>query len=394
MLQKKTVRDATFENQTVFLRCDFNVPLDENGVIQDNSRIVKSLETIKYILKKGSKLILASHLGRPKGKVDMKYSLKPVQAELEKLLLMPVIMSEDVCGQDARTKAAMLKKGEILLLENVRFEPGETKNDEDLASRFASLADIYVNDAFGTAHRAHSSTVGITKYLPSYAGFLIEKEIQFLKNAIDDSERPLMAILGGAKVSDKIWVILNLIDKVDTILVGGAMVFTMYRALGIPTGKSLVEEDQVEVAKQIFKQAVAKNVRIILPVDIVVAKEDNLDEFKTVKVSQIPENMKGLDIGCETIKNFDLEIRKAKTIIWNGPLGLFENPNFKKGTESIAQSIADTDCISIVGGGDSASAIKMLGLEDKFSHISTGGGASLEFLEGKKLPGIVALLDK
>lgn len=394
MLQKKTIRDATLDNQTVFVRCDFNVPLDENGVIQDNSRIVKSLETIKYILKKGGKLILASHLGRPKGKVDMKYSLKPVKAELEKLLLMPVIMSTDVCGQDARTKAAMLKKGEILLLENVRFEQGETKNDDYLARKFASLADVYVNDAFGTAHRAHSSTVGITKYLPSYAGFLIEKEIQFLKNAIEDSERPLIAILGGAKVSDKIGVILNLIDKVDTILIGGAMVFTMYKALGIPTGKSLVEEEQLDTAKQIFKQAVAKNVRIILPVDIVVAKEDNLDEFKTVKASQIPENMKGVDIGCETIKNFDLEIRKAKTIIWNGPVGLFENPNFKKGTESIAQSIADTDCISIVGGGDSASAIKMLGLEDKFSHISTGGGASLEFLEGKELPGIVALLDK
>ena len=384
-LSKKNVEDIKdLEGKKVLVRCDFNVPLDENRNITDNSRIVKALDTIKYLLKNNAKLILCSHLGRPKGEFKEEFSLKPVRDERERLLNVNVILAKDVVGEDAKEKAQNLKDGEILLLENVRFEKGETKNDEELAKEF-------VNDAFGTAHRAHASTEGVTKYLPAYAGYLIEKEIEFLSNAINDPERPLLAILGGAKVSDKLLVIDSLLEKVDSLIICGAMAYTFFYSMGLNVGTSLCEKDMAEEAKKIMRKAVEKNVKILLPVDVVVSDkfEATEEEAQVVSYDNIPENLGGFDIGPKTAEIFEEEIRKAKTVIWNGPAGAFENP-----TASIARIIADTDCISIIGGGDSAAAIVKLGLEDKFSHISTGGGASLEFLEGKELPGVVALLDK
>ena len=396
-LSKKNVEDIKdLEGKKVLVRCDFNVPLDENRNITDNSRIVKALDTIKYLLKNNAKLILCSHLGRPKGEFKEEFSLKPVRDELERLLNVNVILAKDVVGEDAKEKAQNLKDGEILLLENVRFEKGETKNDEELAKEFAGLAEIFVNDAFGTAHRAHASTEGVTKYLPAYAGYLIEKEIEFLSNAINDPERPLLAILGGAKVSDKLLVIDSLLEKVDSLIICGAMAYTLFYSMGLNVGTSLCEKDMAEEAKKIMRKAVEKNVKILLPVDVVVSDkfEATEEEAQVVSYDNIPENLGGFDIGPKTAEIFEEEIRKAKTVIWNGPAGAFENPTFMNGTASIAKIIADTDCISIIGGGDSAAAIVKLGLEDKFSHISTGGGASLEFLEGKELPGVVALLDK
>lgn len=391
---KKNITDVDIENKRVLLRCDFNVPLDENGNITDNTRIVKALDTINYIISRNAKLVIMSHLGRPKGEYDKKYSLKPVKEELERLLNHEVILAKDVLGEDAKTKVNNMKFGDIVLLENVRFEKGEKENSDEMSKELSGFGEIYVNDAFGTAHRAHSSTAGITKYLPAYAGFLMKEEIEYLKTVINDPERPFLAILGGAKVSDKLAVIYSLLDKVDEILIGGGMAFTLFKAMGYNVGKSLVEEDRIEDAKNIIKKAEEKNIKLVLPVDVVVTDSIESNTYKTVNIDQIPNDLMGVDIGEKTIENMGKEISKAMTIIWNGPLGVFEYVNFAKGTKKIAEKIADTDCVSIVGGGDSAAAVKQLGLEKEFSHISTGGGATLELLEGKKLPGVESLLDK
>lgn len=391
---KKNITDVDIENKRVLLRCDFNVPLDEKGNITDNTRIVKALDTINYIISRNAKLVIMSHLGRPKGEYDEKYSLKPVKEELERLLNHEIILAKDVIGEDAKTKVNNMKYGDIVLLENVRFEKGEKENSDEMSKELSNFGEIYVNDAFGTAHRAHSSTAGITKYLPAYAGFLMKEEIEYLKTVINDPERPFLAILGGAKVSDKLAVIYSLLDKVDEILIGGGMVFTLFKAMGYNIGKSLVEEDRIEDAKNIIKKAEEKNIKLVLPVDVVVTDSIESNTYKTVNIDQIPDDLMGVDIGEKTVENMGKEISKAMTIIWNGPLGVFEYVNFANGTKKIAEKIADTDCVSIVGGGDSAAAVKQMGLEKEFSHISTGGGATLELLEGKKLPGVESLLDK
>lgn len=391
---KKNITDVDIENKRVLLRCDFNVPLDEKGNITDNTRIVKALDTINYIISRNAKLVIMSHLGRPKGEYDEKYSLKPVKEELERLLNHEVVLAKDVIGEDAKTKVNNMKYGDIVLLENVRFEKGEKENSDEMSKALSSFGEIYVNDAFGTAHRAHSSTAGVAKYLPAYAGFLMKEEIEYLKTVINDPERPFLAILGGAKVSDKLAVIYSLLDKVDEILIGGGMVFTLFKAMGYNIGKSLVEEDRIEDAKNIIKKAEEKNIKLVLPVDVVVTDSIESNTYKTVNIDQIPDDLMGVDIGEKTIENMGKEISKAMTIIWNGPLGVFEYVNFANGTKKIAEKIADTDCVSIVGGGDSAAAVKQMGLEKEFSHISTGGGATLELLEGKKLPGVESLLDK
>ena len=394
-MNKKTVRDIDLKGKKVFVRCDFNVPMDENQNITDNTRIVAALPTIKYLLEQNCKIILASHLGRPKGEFKPEYSLKPVAKELSKLLNKEVIMANDVIGEDAIKKASELKEGEILLLENVRFHREETDNDPEFAKKLASMAEVFVNDAFGTAHRAHASTAGIADYLPAVAGFLIEKELKFLGEAINNPERPLVAILGGAKVSDKIGVIDNLLEKVDTLMIGGGMTYTFFKAQGYEVGKSICELDKLDLAKELMEKAKNKGVKLMLPVDTKVGKEYSADtESKTVKSTEIPADWEGLDIGEETIKLYSEELQKAKTVIWNGPLGVFEFPQFAIGTNAIAKVLADLDATTIIGGGDSAAAVKKAGLEDKMTHISTGGGASLEFIEGKKLPGIECLMDK
>ena len=394
-MNKKTVRDIDLKGKKVFVRCDFNVPMDENQNITDNTRIVAALPTIKYLLEQNCKIILASHLGRPKGEFKPEYSLKPVAKELSKLLNKEVIMANDVIGEDAMKKASELKEGEILLLENVRFHREETDNDPEFAKKLASMAEVFVNDAFGTAHRAHASTAGIADYLPAVAGFLIEKELKFLGEAINNPERPLVAILGGAKVSDKIGVIDNLLEKVDTLMIGGGMTYTFFKAQGYEVGKSICELDKLDLAKELMEKAKNKGVKLMLPVDTKVGKEYSADtESKTVKSTEIPADWEGLDIGEETIKLYSEELQKAKTVIWNGPLGVFEFPQFAIGTNAIAKVLADLAATTIIGGGDSAAAVKKAGLEDKMTHISTGGGASLEFIEGKKLPGIECLMDK
>ena len=394
-MNKKTVRDIDLKGKKVFVRCDFNVPMDENQNITDNTRIVAALPTIKYLLEQNCKIILASHLGRPKGEFKPEYSLKPVAKELSKLLNKEVIMANDVIGEDAMKKASELKEGEILLLENVRFHREETDNDPEFAKKLASMAEVFVNDAFGTAHRAHASTAGIADYLPAVAGFLIEKELKFLGEAINNPERPLVAILGGAKVSDKIGVIDNLLEKVDTLMIGGGMTYTFFKAQGYEVGKSICELDKLDLAKELMEKAKNKGVKLMIPVDTKVGKEYSADtESKTVKSTEIPADWEGLDIGEETIKLYSEELQKAKTVIWNGPLGVFEFPQFAIGTNAIAKVLADLDATTIIGGGDSAAAVKKAGLEDKMTHISTGGGASLEFIEGKKLPGIECLMDK
>ena len=394
-MNKKTVKDIDLKGKKVFVRCDFNVPMDENQNITDNTRIVAALPTINYLLEQNCKIILASHLGRPKGEFKPEFSLKPVAKELSKLLNKEVIMAEDVVGEDAMKKASELKEGEILLLENVRFHREETDNDPEFAKKLASMAEVYVNDAFGTAHRAHSSTTGIADYLPAVAGFLIEKELKFLGEAINNPERPFMAILGGAKVSDKIGVIDSLLDKVDTLMIGGGMAYTFFKAQGYEVGNSICELDKLDLAKELMEKAKNKGVKLMLPVDTKVGKEYKEDtESKTVKNTEIPDDWEGFDIGEETIKLYSEELQKAKTVIWNGPLGLFEFPQFAIGTNSIANVLANLNATTIIGGGDSAAAVKKAGLEDKMTHISTGGGASLEFIEGKKLPGIECLLDK
>ena len=394
-MNKKTVNDIDLKGKKVFVRCDFNVPMDENQNITDNTRIKAALPTIKYLLEQNCKIILASHLGRPKGEVKPEFSLKPVAKELSKLLGKDVIMANDVIGEDASSKAENLKEGEIMLLENVRFLREETDNDPEFAKKLASMAEIFVNDAFGTAHRAHASTTGIADYIPGVAGFLIEKELKFLGNAINNPERPFVAILGGAKVSDKIGVIDSLLDKVDTLMIGGGMAYTFFKAQGYNVGNSLCEVEKTDLALEEMKKAKAKGVKLLLPIDTKIGKEFKPDtESKTVAWTEIPDEWEGFDIGEKTIEMFKKELQNAKTVIWNGPLGLFEFDQFAIGTNEIAKTLADLDATTIIGGGDSAAAVTKAGLADKMTHISTGGGASLEFLEGKKLPGIECLQDK
>ena len=394
-MNKKTVKDIDLKNKKVLVRCDFNVPMDENKNITDNRRIVAALPTIRYLLEQNCKVVLCSHLGRPKGEFKPEFSLKPVAKELSKLLGQEVIMAEDVIGEDAKNKAENLKNGEVLLLENVRFHREETDNDPEFAKKLASFGEIFVNDAFGTAHRAHASTEGVTKYLPAVSGFLIEKELKFLGEALENPERPFVAILGGSKVSDKIGVIENLLEKVDTLIIGGGMAYTFFKAQGYSVGDSLCEEDKCDLALEIMEKAKEKKVKFLLPIDNKIGKEFKPDtESKTVKSTEIPDGWEGLDIGEETIKLYKEELQNAKTIVWNGPLGVFEFDQFAVGTNEIAKALGDIDAIKIIGGGDSAAAVEKAGLADKMTHISTGGGASLEFLEGKKLPGIEALMDK
>lgn len=394
-MNKKTVRDIDLKNKKVLVRCDFNVPMDENRNITDNRRIVAALPTIKYLLEQNCKIVLCSHLGRPKGEFKEEFSLKPVAKELSRLLGKDVIMANDVIGPDAKNKAENLKNGEIMLLENVRFHREETDNDPNFSKELASFGEIFVNDAFGTAHRAHASTEGVTKYLPAVSGFLIEKELKFLGEALNNPERPFVAILGGAKVSDKIGVIDSLLEKVDTLMIGGGMAYTFFKAQGYEVGNSLCEPDKCDLALKLMEKAKEKNVKFMLPIDTKIGKEFKPDtESKTVGWKEIPEGWEGFDIGEKTIEIFSEEIRKAKTVVWNGPVGLFEFDQFAIGTNAIAKVLSEIDATTIIGGGDSAAAVKKAGLQDKMTHISTGGGASLEFLEGKKLPGIECLLDK
>lgn len=397
-MNKKTLKDINFNSKKVLVRCDFNVPLDENKNITDDIRITSSLPTINYLLDNGAAVILISHLGRPKGEANQKYTLLPVAKRLSELLGKEVIFedSDRVVDDNVRTSASALKPGDVMLLQNTRYRKEEEKNGDEFAKDLASLADIYVNDAFGTAHRAHASNAGVCKYLPSAVGFLVEKEIDVMGNALENPKRPLTAILGGAKVSDKIAVIDNLLNIADNILIGGGMAYTFFKSMGYSIGTSLLEEDKVELAKELLEKAKNKNVNLLLPIDTVVAKEFKNDaEYFTVDSDKIPEDFMGLDVGDETIEAFSKVIKESKTIIWNGPLGVFEMENFAKGTNSIAKYIAENkDAVSIIGGGDSAAAVEKAGLAQEITHISTGGGASLEFLEGKVLPGIEAVDNK
>lgn len=396
-MSKKTVSDIELKGKRVLMRADFNVPLDENGRITDETRIVAALPTIKYILAQGASLILMSHLGRPNNAPDPKYSLAPVAAKLSELLHQKVLFDDDpvVTGSITVATASSLKPGDVLLLQNTRFRPEEKKNSPEFARELADLGDVFVNDAFGSAHRAHASTVGVAEILPGVSGFLIQKELDFMGKALEAPARPFVAILGGAKVSDKIGVINNLLEKVDTLIIGGGMAYTFLKAQGHGIGKSLLEEDKVELAKELMAKAKSKGVQFLLPVDVVAAEQFAADSpYKTVDVTTIPDNAMGLDIGPVTAAIFEKAIRAARTVIWNGPMGVFEMPAFAKGTAAVAKAMAESDAITIIGGGDSAAAVKILGYEEGMSHISTGGGASLEFLEGKKLPGIEVLQDK
>lgn len=397
-MNKKTIEDIEVRGKRVLVRCDFNVPQDSEGNITDDRRIRGALPTIQYLMKNGARVILMSHLGRPKGEgFDSKYSLKPVAEHLSKLLGVNVYFAEDgdVVGENAKKLSAGLKDGEVLLLENVRFVKGETKNDKEFAKKLASLGDIFVNDAFGTAHRAHSSTAGIADYLPAVCGYLIEKEISVMGKALESPDRPLVAILGGAKVSDKIGVINNLLEKVDKLIIGGGMAYTFVKAMGMEIGKSLLEEDKLDYAKEMMKKAQSKGVKLLLPVDTQVAREFKADaEHWVVDIDKIPADTLGLDIGPKTIELFQKELKDAKTVIWNGPMGVFEMPAFAVGTKAVAKALSEIKGTTIIGGGDSAAAVEQLGYADKMTHISTGGGASLEFLEGLELPGIAVLNDK
>ena len=417
---KKTVRDVDVRGKKVLLRCDFNVPQDKDGAITSDKRIVAALPTIRYLLENGAAVIACSHLGKPvpdfdkwakkqaeKGKDPAslteeswkkslaKLSLAPVAKRLGELLGQDVLMAADVVGPDARAKAASLQPGQILLLENTRFEKGETKNDPELAKQLASMADLYVSDAFGAVHRAHASTAGVAAYLPAVSGFLIQKELEVLGDAISDPKRPLVAILGGSKVSSKIGVINNLLNIADTIIIGGGMAYTFSAAQGGKVGDSLLEADWESYANDMVAKAAEKGVKLLLPVDTVCADDYAPDaKSQVVKAGQIPDGWQGLDIGPETVKLYCAAVADAGTVIWNGPMGVFEFPAFAKGTEAVARALSETDAITIIGGGDSAAAVEQLGYADKMTHISTGGGASLEFLEGKELPGVACLLDK
>ena len=392
---KKSVEDIDVSGKKVIVRCDFNVPQDENGRITDDKRIVAALPTIKYLLEHNAAVILCSHLGRPKGEFKMKYSLAPVAERLSELLGQKVTLAKDVIGEDAKKLAAALKPGEAMLLENVRFHKEEEKNDPAFAKELASMAEIYVNDAFGTAHRAHASTAGIADYLPAVCGFLIQKEISIMGKALADPARPFVAILGGAKVSDKIGVINNLIEKCDTIIIGGGMSYTFMKAMGKEIGTSLCEEDKLDLAKDLMKKAEDKGAKLLLPVDTVCADHFAADATPVVyDAGALPADMMGLDIGPKTIELFSDAVKDAGTVVWNGPMGVFEFDAFAVGTKAVAKAIAASHAVSIIGGGDSAAAVEKLGFADKMTHISTGGGASLEFLEGLELPGIACLEDK
>lgn len=394
-LNKKSVEDIDVTGKKVLVRCDFNVPFDDNGNITDTKRIDEAMKTISYLVNHNAKVILCSHLGRPKGEFNMKYSLAPVAAYLSKKLGKEVKMAADVVGESAKSIAAALENGDVELLENVRFMPGETKNDPALAKDLASMAEIFVNDAFGTAHRAHASTAGVADYLPAVCGYLIQKEITVMGGALANPKRPFVAILGGAKVSDKIGVINNLIDKVDTLIVGGGMAYTFFKSLGYTIGTSICEDDKVELAKEMMDKAKQKGVKFLIPVDNKLGREYKADtESMTVDSDNIPDGWMGLDIGPKTMELFANAVKGAGTVVWNGPMGVSEWDNFAAGTIAVAKAVADSGAISIIGGGDSAAAVEKLGFADKMTHISTGGGASLEFLEGLELPGIACLNEK
>ncbi len=391
MLNKKMLTDLDLQGKKVLVRVDFNVPL-KDGVVQDDTRILAALPTINYLLNNGAAVILASHLGRPKGKVNLEYSLKPVALYLAKLLVAPVRFADDCRGSETKEAAKSLQPGEVMVLENTRFYDGEEKNDPEMAKDLADLADLYVNDAFGTAHRAHASTAGVTDYLPSAAGFLLEKEINYLGNAINDPKHPFVAILGGAKISDKIGVIENLLSKADKILIGGGMANTFLAAKGFAMADSLVEAESIETAKALLAKSDGK---LLLPVDVVIADAFDAEaKAQTIAADDVPEGWRVLDIGPETVKVFGAEIAKAGTVVWNGPMGVFEFPRFAEGTFGIARAVAESEGVTIIGGGDSVAAINQSGLAEKITHISTGGGASLEMLEGIELPGVAALDDK
>ena len=394
---KKTIRDIELKGKRVLIRCDFNVPLDSNQNITDDTRIRAALPTLEYMVKQGAKVVVMSHLGRPKGKAAAEFRLAPVAVRLAELLGKQVEFADsDVVVDDSvKEKVAALKDGDVLLLQNVRFRKEETDNEPGFAKELASLGDIFVQEAFGTAHRAHASTAGVADYLPCVSGFLIEKEVKFLGSALHNPQRPFVAIMGGAKVGDKIKVIENLLTKVDTLIIGGGMTYTFYKAMGLEIGTSILDADNIDLAKMLLEKATSLNVKLLLPVDIVCADEFSNDaKYQTYSRDQIPSDMMGLDIGEETVKLYSEEIAKAKTVVWNGPMGVFEMENFAKGTKAIAEALATSDATTIIGGGDSAAAVEQFGLADKMSHISTGGGASLEFLEGKILPGISIIEEK
>lgn len=392
---KKTVYDVDLKGKKVLLRCDFNVPQDKaTGEITSDKRIVAALPTIKYLLDNGAAVIACSHLGKPKGEWKESLTLAPVAKRLSELLGMEVVFAKDIIGEDAKTKAAALKPGEILLLENLRFDIREEKNGEDFAKELASMADVFVSDAFGTVHRAHASTAGVAAFLPAYSGLLVDKELSVMGKALDDPKRPFVAVLGGAKVSDKINVINNLLEKADTIIIGGGMAYTFKKAQGYEIGTSLLEADRIDYAKDMIAKAEAKGVKFLLPVDNLCAAEFSADAEPVLCEGNIPENLMGMDIGPKTAELFAAAVKGAGTIVWNGPMGVFEFDKFAGGTKAMAKALAESGAVTIVGGGDSASAVEKLGFADKISHISTGGGASLEFLEGKELPGVACLLNK
>ena len=395
---KKSIEDIDVSGKRVLCRCDFNVPT-KNGKITSDKRIVAAMPTIKYLVDHNAKVILCSHMGKPKGEVKPELSLQVVADRISELLGKPVVMAKDVVGEDAKAKAAALKDGDVMLLDNTRFEKGETKNDPELSKALASMADLFVNDAFGTAHRAHSSTAGVADYLPAVCGYLVQKEVSIMGKALADPERPFIAILGGAKVSDKLNVINNLLEKVDTLIIGGGMAFTFLAAKGYDIGSSLVDSEKIDYCKEMMAKAESKGVKLLLPVDAVVADSfpnpiDAEIAVETVAADAIPADKMGLDIGEKSQALFADAVKSAKTVVWNGPMGVFENPTLAKGTIAVAQALADSSAVTIVGGGDSAAACEQLGFADKITHISTGGGASLEFLEGLELPGIACLQDK
>ena len=394
---KKTIRDIEWAGKRALVRCDFNVPLDKEGLITDDTRIRAALPTIEYLVAQGAAVVLMSHLGRPKGEPKEEFSLAPVAVRLTDLLEMPIIFaaSDAVVDEDVKDTVSKLKPGEVALLENVRFRKEEEKNDSAFSEELASLGDIFVQEAFGTAHRAHASTAGVADYIPAVSGFLIEKEVKYLGDALSNPERPFVAIMGGAKVGDKIKVIENLLTKVDSLIIGGGMMFTFFKAMGLEIGKSILDEESIDIASNLIALAEEKGVKLLLPVDAVCADKFANDAYIEVfPRDRVPKDMMGLDIGPESIKLFRNEILNAKTVVWNGPMGVFEMPNFAKGTEEVARAISESDAVSIIGGGESAAAVEQLGFADKMSHISTGGGASLEFLEGIELPGIAVISEK
>ena len=394
---KKTIRDIDWAGKRALVRCDFNVPLDSEGLITDDTRIRAALPTIEYLVKEGASCVLMSHLGRPKGEPKEEFSLAPVAVRLSDLLDMPIIFaaSDNVVDDDVKKTVSELEPGEIALLENVRFRKEEEKNEEGFSEELAALGDVFVQEAFGTAHRAHSSTAGVASFIPAVSGFLIEKEVKYLGDALEEPKRPFVAIMGGAKVKDKIKVIENLLNKVDTLIIGGGMMFTFFKAMGLEIGKSILDEENIDLARNLISLAEEKGVNLLLPCDTVCADEFSNDaNIKTVSREEIPQDMMGMDIGPKSIELFEIEISKAKTVVWNGPMGVFEMSNFAHGTEEVARAISESDAISIIGGGDSAAAVEQLGYADKMSHISTGGGASLEFLEGRELPGIQVIQEK